>query len=215
MGIRSTVASLIGGDQVESRLRDIVEGIVAAKGFARPSDLQELRERLDGLVGGSDGGGASDSDLSDRVQALETDNASLRKKLDLLRGAVDAATAQLADVRRSVDLSRAESAKALARAESALATAESLSEGIDALESAVGEPAPAQRASAASDDRRLDLNQATAEDLEQLPGIGPSMAYRIVQDREENGPFHKVADLSRVKGMGAATVKKLGESLRV
>lgn len=212
MGIRSTVASLIGGDQVESRLRDIVEGIVAAKGFARPSDLQELRERLDGLGGETEGGGASDSGLSDRVQALETDNASLRKKLDLLRGAVDAATAQLADVRRSVDLSRAESAKALARAESALATAESLSEGIDALESAVGEPAPAQHATA---DRRLDLNQVTADALEQLPGIGPSMAYRIVQDREANGPFHKVADLSRVKGMGAATVKKLDESLRV
>jgi competence ComEA-like helix-hairpin-helix protein len=197
MGIRSTVASLIGGDQVDARLRDIVEGIIAAKGFVRPSDLQELRERIAGLVGGG-----ADEDLAARVSALEADNASLRKRLDLLRGAIDAATAQLADVRRSADAARSDAAKALARAESALATAESLGSALD-------------EAPEAPTDARIDLNAATAEQLELLPGIGPSMAFRIVEDREQNGAFHRVSDLSRVKGMGASTVKKLDQHLRV
>lgn len=201
MGIRSTVASMIGGDQIDARLRDIVEGILATKGFARPADLQDLRERVAAL---SEGGGASSDGLADRVAALENDNASLRKRLDLLRGAVDAATAQLADVRRSTDAVRSDVAKALARAESALATAESIASSID-------EPAD----SAESVDTRLDLNHATAEQLEAMPGIGPSMAHRIVEDREQNGPFHKVSDLSRVKGMGRSTVEKLDARLRV
>lgn len=204
MGIRSTLASVIGGDQVEARLRDLVEGVIASKGFVRPADLQELRDRVASIEGGDS---AQDSGLANRVKALETDNASLRKKLDLLRGAVDAATAQLSDVRRGVDEAKGEVRKALSRAESALATAESLSEGIDALERVVEAPA--------SGDGRIDLNRATVEQLEGLSGIGPSMAQRIIQDRDERGPFHKVADLSRVKGLGAATVKKLDAFLRV
>lgn len=202
MGIRSTVASLIGGDQIESRVRDVVEGILAAKGFARPADLQELREQVQALRAG--GPAAADGGLADRVAALEADNASLRKRVDMLRGAVDAATAQLADVRRAVDGARSEAQKALNVAEAARVTAEALAES--------DEPAPAPAPAA---DGRLDLNQATAEQLELLPGIGPSMAFRIVEDREANGRFHKVGDLSRVKGLGASTIKKLDALLRV
>ncbi|TVQ89916.1 MAG: hypothetical protein EA397_13215 [Deltaproteobacteria bacterium] len=204
MGIRSTLASVIGGEQVEARLRDLVEGILASKSFARPADLQEMRDRLAALEGGSTG---SASDLAPRVKALETDNASLRKKIDLLRGAVDAATSQLSEVRKGIDDAHGEARKALSRAESALATAESLSDGIEELERVTDASSGA--------DSRIDLNVATVDQLEGLSGIGPSMAQRIVDNRDEKGPFHKVSDLSRVKGLGAATVKKLDAFLRV
>ena len=56
----------------------------------------------------------------------------------------------------------------------------------------------------------LDVNAATAAQLEALPGIGPVLAQRIVADRQENGPFRSLDDLLRVPGIGP----KLLETIR-
>jgi competence protein ComEA len=48
----------------------------------------------------------------------------------------------------------------------------------------------------------LDLNTATETQLEALPGIGPSLAQAIMQEREREGGFHTVDDLRRVRGIG-------------
>ena len=55
----------------------------------------------------------------------------------------------------------------------------------------------------------LDLNQATAQELANLPGIGPALAERIVQDRQEHGKFESVNDLTRIRGIKSKTVEKL------
>jgi competence protein ComEA len=55
---------------------------------------------------------------------------------------------------------------------------------------------------------RINVNQASLEDLQRLPGIGPKMAQRIVDERQKN-PFQKVDDLRRVSGIGAKTLEKL------
>jgi competence ComEA-like helix-hairpin-helix protein len=59
-------------------------------------------------------------------------------------------------------------------------------------------------------DTALNVNSATAVALEGLPGIGPSLARRIVADREARGPFATVAALDRVPGIGPALVARLG-----
>jgi competence ComEA-like helix-hairpin-helix protein len=56
---------------------------------------------------------------------------------------------------------------------------------------------------------RIDLNHATARELDRLPGIGPSLAERIVADRAARGPFRRAADLDRVRGIGPARVQAL------
>ena len=56
---------------------------------------------------------------------------------------------------------------------------------------------------------RLDLNAADWPEFMQLPGIGETLARRIVADRDANGRFASVADLSRVRGIGPATVEKV------
>ncbi len=56
--------------------------------------------------------------------------------------------------------------------------------------------------SSASAGGRLNLNRATAAELDALPGIGPSTAAKIVKDRELNGPFRAPEDLMRVSGIG-------------
>ena len=55
----------------------------------------------------------------------------------------------------------------------------------------------------------LDLNTATAFDLERLPGIGPKIAERIVRHREKSGPFRSVEALKDVRGIGDRTLEKL------
>jgi competence ComEA-like helix-hairpin-helix protein len=56
----------------------------------------------------------------------------------------------------------------------------------------------------------LNVNHATAVELEGLPGIGPALARRIVADREAQGPFATVAALDRVPGIGPALMARLG-----
>jgi competence protein ComEA len=55
----------------------------------------------------------------------------------------------------------------------------------------------------------VDLNRATAADLESLPGIGPALAERIVEHRTARGPFARVEDLLDVPGIGEATLAVL------
>ena len=48
----------------------------------------------------------------------------------------------------------------------------------------------------------LDLNSATAADLDALPGIGPALAQRIIDYRQSHGPFKNIDDLEQVSGIG-------------
>lgn len=48
----------------------------------------------------------------------------------------------------------------------------------------------------------VNINQATAAELDSLPGVGPATAQKIVDDRETNGPFSTPEDLMRVPGIG-------------
>lgn len=57
----------------------------------------------------------------------------------------------------------------------------------------------------------IDINTASASALEGLPGIGPTKASAIVADREANGPFSSCQDLSRVNGIGSATVASIAD----
>jgi competence ComEA-like helix-hairpin-helix protein len=61
----------------------------------------------------------------------------------------------------------------------------------------------------------LDLNSATAQELEQLPGIGAAKARAIIANRERHGSFSRVADLDRVPGFGPAAVARLSGLVRV
>ena len=61
----------------------------------------------------------------------------------------------------------------------------------------------------------LNINTASAEELETLSGIGPQMAQRIIQYREEHGPFTSVDALTEVKGLGEKTLEKLKPFINV
>ena len=81
-----------------------------------------------------------------------------------------------------------------------------------------GAPSPEQTAQwdqALTVARQVDINTAGAAELERLPGIGPGLAQRIVEDRARVGRFEHPEDLSRVKGIGPKTYETLQEDIAV
>ncbi len=61
----------------------------------------------------------------------------------------------------------------------------------------------------------LDLNRATVEDLRRLPGVGPSLAQRIVTAREQTGRFDSIDDLKGVAGLGTVKFARLRDLVTV
>jgi len=63
--------------------------------------------------------------------------------------------------------------------------------------------------------RKINLNKASASELELLPGLGPQLSRRIVQYRETRGKFRKIEDLLQVPGIGRRTLERIREYITV
>lgn len=61
----------------------------------------------------------------------------------------------------------------------------------------------------------IDLNTASADELQQLPRIGPALAARILAHRAEFGPFRRTSDIMQVRGIGEATYARMAPLLRI
>lgn len=61
----------------------------------------------------------------------------------------------------------------------------------------------------------VNINAATAAELELLPGIGPALAQRIIEERTRLGSFKSIEDLDKVRGIGPRTLERLRPLVRV
>ena len=64
-------------------------------------------------------------------------------------------------------------------------------------------------------ERQINLNTASEKELQELPGIGPAMSARIIEYRETNGPFQKIEDIKKVRGIGNAKFEKLKDQVTI
>jgi competence protein ComEA len=62
---------------------------------------------------------------------------------------------------------------------------------------------------------KVNINTASATELDTLPGVGPSTAQKIVDDRTANGPFKRIEDLMRVSGIGEKKFEALKDHVSV
>ena len=81
--------------------------------------------------------------------------------------------------------------------------------GPQALEATGGDPSADVATGTAGLGRKLSLFSATAEQLDELPGVGPITAQKILDYRAEHGPFRSVDDLDAVPGIGPTRIEQL------
>ena len=72
----------------------------------------------------------------------------------------------------------------------------------------------AQKSKAAATEK-VNLNTATAEQLQSLPGIGPVLAKTIIDHRAKNGKFSRIEEIINVKGLGEKKFQKIKDRLIV
>jgi len=61
----------------------------------------------------------------------------------------------------------------------------------------------------------VDINTASLDELDKLPGIGPTTAQKIIDYREENGPFARIEDIVNVPGIGMPTFEEIKDLITV
>ena len=59
----------------------------------------------------------------------------------------------------------------------------------------------------------MNINSANQEELETLPGVGPALAFRIIEYRNSNGKFEKVEEVQNVKGIGDSKFTNIKEHI--
>ena len=76
-------------------------------------------------------------------------------------------------------------------------------------------PSAATSISHPHNEERIDINTASVEELQRLPGVGPAIASRIVEHRGKHGPFKRPQDVVIVRGMSAKLYRRIAHLLRV
>jgi competence protein ComEA len=71
----------------------------------------------------------------------------------------------------------------------------------------------AQKSNAGQSSEKVNLNSATAEQLQALPGIGPGIAKSIIDHRTKVGKFSRVEEIINVKGIGEKKFQKIKDRL--
>ena len=61
----------------------------------------------------------------------------------------------------------------------------------------------------------ININSADEEDLKKIPGVGPSIAKRIIEYREQNGGFSSISEIMNVNGIGKSKFKAMKDNIYV
>jgi competence protein ComEA len=124
------------------------------------------------------------------------------------------ALARAGGAKRSADLAAVNLAAPLVDGIQIFVPSRSSTAGTAGASSGVGADAGSASASAgggvaAGSGRKVSLATATAEELDELPGVGPVTAQNILDYRSEHGSFRSVEDLDAVPGIGPARIEQL------
>lgn len=197
--------------------------VVAGFGWMAGQDETLVIEReadTDG-AGGDDGTGTDVTDQGEADDEVEEPVEHITVVVDVSGAVVSPAVVTLPDGSRVDDAIRAAGGLTAEADQSAINRAAKLTDGQKIVVPRVGEALPATDATGTStgtvttEPALVNINTATAEELDELPGVGPATAEAIITDREESGPFASIEDLMRVSGIGEKKFEKLKNSICV
>jgi competence protein ComEA len=183
-------------------------------------------------VSGGDASSAVDpSAVTTTTAAVTTSTAATEIVVDVVGAVRVPSVVTLPADSRVVDAIRAAGGAAAGADLVRLNLAAKLADGARVAVPLLGQPPPAVDPSAvtgsvdpsagtngadgSTDGGPINVNTASAEALEELPGIGPTLAAAIVEDREQNGPFTSVDDLNRVSGIGEGRLAPIRDLVTV
>ena len=83
------------------------------------------------------------------------------------------------------------------------------------LTGALMTPSAAASISRPQNEERININTASVDELQRLPGVGPAIASRIVEHRRKHGPFKRPPDIVIVRGMSAKLYRRIAHLIRV
>jgi competence protein ComEA len=76
-------------------------------------------------------------------------------------------------------------------------------------------PPPAAASHPPQNEERININTASIEQLQRLPGVGPALASRIVEHRRRHGLFKRPQDIVIVRGMSAKFYRRIAHLIRL
>jgi competence protein ComEA len=153
---------------------------------------------------------------ADRVPALTTTTAATVLVVHAAGAVVHPGVYRVAPGSRVVDVVDAAGGPAADADINRLNLAALVADGSQVYVPRVGEAVPATSGgAAAAPSGPLDLNTATLEQLDALPGVGPATAKAIIAERQRRGGFRSVEDLLDVRGIGPAKLDALRDLVTV
>lgn len=182
-------------------------GKVLAKALPTPADTYDAAAPA-----------AQAASLADNVTSLKEQVAQLEKDLADQKKALTTANQNVAAGQESTKSALAAQAQDLAKARAEMVTANQTDTKSDAQDSTDSSANPLPKAvdtASVSLSSLVNINSASADQLDTLPGIGPSYAQRIVDYREQHGDFKNIDDLDKVTGIGSSTITKLRDLIQI
>ena len=162
------------------------------------------------------GYGYWDSAQTNVLDTAETEPAEQAQIFVYVSGAVQhPGVVQIAETARAADAVNACGGVLPSADLNAINMAKKLQDGMQLLVPEQGATGPAEEVSAKQKNKegKVNINTADEKALDQLPGIGPSLAKRIVEYRKKEGNFLVLEDLKKVQGIGAAKFERLREKI--
>lgn len=163
---------------------------------------------------------ARDAEDTDTVPALQADAEEEAIKVDVTGAVASPGVVELDPDARVIDAIEAAGGQTAEADLSSINRAAKLLDGEKVHVPRVGEVPPDATDTGGGDSEAatsalVNINTAGLDELDELPGVGPSTAQAIIDEREQGGPFTSIEDIMRVSGIGEKKFEKLKSSIRI